>query len=79
MVSDSDRIGLTTVSERRDWAKRRLQSHTRRNANFTVPLEGDHWLQVSEQRMNSGGTAVIQTDVTAMVRTERLEREKTAG
>lgn len=76
MVSDSDRIGLTTVSERRDWAKRRLQSHTRRNANFTVPLEGDHWLQVSEQRMNSGGTAVIQTDVTAMVRTERLEREK---
>lgn len=76
MVSDSDEIDLTTATERRDWALKRLQSHTRRNANFTVPLAGDHWLQVSEQRMISGGTAVIQTDVTAMVRTGRLEREK---
>jgi signal transduction histidine kinase/CheY-like chemotaxis protein len=76
MVSDSDAIDLPGAQERRDWIAQRLQSHMRRNVNFTVPLVGDHWLQVSEQRMNSGGTAVIQTDVTTMVRTERLEREK---
>ena len=76
MVSDSGAIDLSGPAERQDWITQRLQSHTRRNVNFTVPLVGDHWLQVSERRMNSGGTAVIQTDVTAMVRTERLEREK---
>lgn len=75
-VSQSDAIDLTTAAERRAWVAQRLQSHMRRNVHFTVPLRGDHWLQVSEQRMASGGTAVIQTDVTAMVRTERLEREK---
>lgn len=75
-VSDSDVIDLATPADRRGWVAQRLKSHQRRNVNFMVPLCGDHWLQVSEQRMNSGGTAVIQTDVTAMVRTERLEREK---
>lgn len=75
-VSRSDSLDLKSAADRRDWVAQRLKSHQRRNVNFTVPLIGDHWLQVSEQRMKSGGTAVIQTDVTAMVRTERLEHEK---
>lgn len=76
MVSESAALDLSGPAERDAWAAQRLQSHRRRNVNFVVPLVQDNWLQVSEQRMNSGGTAVIQTDVTAMVRTERLEREK---
>jgi signal transduction histidine kinase len=76
MVSQSAALDLPTAAERQGWATQRVHSHMRRHANFVVPLVQDNWLQVSEQRMNSGGTAVIQTDVTAMVRTERLEREK---
>jgi signal transduction histidine kinase len=42
-------------------------------------LTGDRWIQVSEQRTPDGGYAIIQTDITELVRAERLEREKQLG
>lgn len=76
LVSESPYLNVPKGSGRAQWVAQRLESHQRRNVNFTVPLVDDQWIQVSEQRMPSGGTAVTQTDVTAMVRSERDERAK---
>lgn len=76
LVSESAYLNVPKGSARAQWVAQRLESHQRRNVNFVVPLVDDQWLQVSEQRMPSGGTAVTQTDVTAMVRAERDERAK---
>ena len=76
IVSDSPALNLPDMQARQRWVTQRMDSHRRRDVNFMVPLVDDHWLQVSEQRMASGGTAVTQTDVTGMVRNEREERVK---
>jgi len=76
LVSESPYLHLPDGQTRAAWVAQRLESHRRKNVNFIVPLRDDQWLQVSEQRMPSGGTAVTQTDVTAMVRNEREERAK---
>ncbi|ATX64970.1 hybrid sensor histidine kinase/response regulator [Roseinatronobacter bogoriensis] len=76
IVSESPALNLPDVNARRLWVTQRIDSHRRRDVNFMVPLVEDQWLQVSEQRMASGGTAVTQTDVTGMVRNAREERAK---
>ncbi len=75
-VSESTALNLAGHVAREDWVAQRIESHRRRDVNFMVPLVEDQWLQVSEQRMVSGGTAVTQTDVTGMVRNAREERTK---
>ena len=76
IVSESPALSLHDAAARQDWIAQRLGSHRRQNVNFIVPLVEDQWLQVNEQRMRSGGIAVTQTDVTAMIRDERVERDK---
>lgn len=76
VVAESSSLTVRPGVDRAQWAALRMESHRRQHANFVVELAGDRWLQVSEQRTPSGGTAVIQTDVTGMVRREREERDK---
>lgn len=56
-----------------DWMATRMQRHRTRSV-FQVALAGDRWLQVSEQPTSDGGTVVLQTDVTEIIRMERSER-----
>ncbi|MEM6972969.1 MAG: PAS-domain containing protein [Pseudomonadota bacterium] len=58
------------------WCDARMAAHRRRSVNFNAQVVGDRWIQVSEHRTPSGGTALLQTDVTDIIRTEREEREK---
>lgn len=58
------------------WAARRLRAHASGHADFNVPLAGERWLQVSERRTATGGTVVLQTDVTDILRMERAERDR---
>lgn len=76
IVSESVALNLPDAASRANWVRQRMESHRRRDVNFMVPLVDDQWLQVSEQRMVSGGTAVTQTDVTGMVRDAREEHTK---
>ncbi|MCZ4094228.1 hybrid sensor histidine kinase/response regulator [Sinorhizobium psoraleae] len=55
------------------WMATRMQRHHARSV-FQVALVGDRWLQVSEQPTSDGGTVVLQTDVTEIIRMERTER-----
>ncbi|MDU8912120.1 PAS-domain containing protein [Aestuariicoccus sp. MJ-SS9] len=58
------------------WAEQRIRRHKDRRVMFNVQLAHDRWLQVSEHRTANGGTVVLQTDVTDIIRLERQERTR---
>lgn len=66
-------LGLPKDETPADWVAARMQRHRARSV-FHVALVGDRWLQVSEQPTSDGGTVVLQTDVTEIIRMERTER-----
>ncbi len=59
----------------KSWVAERMRLHRARQV-FNVGLSGDRWLQVSEQRTADGGTVILQTDITDLIRMERSERGK---
>ncbi|MCA2010879.1 PAS-domain containing protein [Cereibacter sphaeroides] len=71
LVSASSELSLPDGQTPQDWAIQRLRRHRDRSTNFTVALSRDRWLQVSEHRTGDGGTVVVQTDVTDIIRAER--------
>ncbi|MFN3646718.1 MAG: PAS-domain containing protein [Gemmobacter sp.] len=75
-VSRSRHLSLPRGQTPEDWAIARLRRHRDRHVIFNVQLDGDRWVQVSEHRTRDGGTVILQTDVTGIIRTERLERGK---
>lgn len=76
MVSRSPHLSLPEGEGGRDWAQGRMRRHKDRHVIFNVRLGGDHWVQVSEHRTADGGTVILQTDVTDIIRAERHERGK---
>ncbi len=76
LVSRSSNLVLPEHTTPSQWKERRIRNHRRQHVNFTVQMGVDRWVQVSEQRTPDGGTAIIQTDVTEMIRLERVERDK---
>ncbi|HSF64952.1 MAG TPA: PAS-domain containing protein [Paracoccaceae bacterium] len=75
-VSRSRDLALPAGETPEVWAARRMAAHRETHAMFNVRLSGDRWVQVSEQRMPDGGTVILQTDVTDIIRSEREERGK---
>lgn len=75
-VSLSRYLALPEAETPEDWAIRRKRRHHDRHSIFNVRLIWDRWLQVSEHRTADGGTVILQTDVTDLIRLERLERGK---
>ncbi len=75
LVSQSRFIDLEGIAPDA-WATHRLRLHRDTHVTFNVSLIHDRWLQVSEHRTPDGGTVVLQTDVTDIMRIERLERGK---
>ena len=58
------------------WAAKRTEQHREDRVVFNVNLTRDRWLQVSEHRTARGGTVILQTDVTNIIRLERQERDR---
>ncbi len=58
------------------WAATRMQRHRRDHVIFNLALTDDRWLQISEHRTANSGTAIVQTDVTELMRAEREQRER---
>ncbi|MTH34676.1 response regulator [Paracoccus limosus] len=71
--SNSEHLALPPGATPADWEEERLRHHRQRQV-FNVELTGDRWLQVSEQHVADGGTVILQTDVTEIIRAERSER-----
>ena len=75
-VAASSNLSLPAGQSREEWREERMRAHEARHAVFNQALSGDRWVQVSEHRTSGGRTAVIQTDITAAIRSEREERGK---
>lgn len=75
-ASRSEHLYLPQGETPEQWVERRVARHRDDHVVFNVALVGDRWLQVSEQRTMNGGTVILQTDVTDMIRLERKERER---
>ncbi|MBI1217377.1 MAG: response regulator [Rhodobacteraceae bacterium] len=75
-VSTSRFIELPEGDTPAAWAERRKRRHQDRHVMFNVRMIWDRWVQVSEHRTMDGGTVILQTDVTGIIRMEREERGK---
>ncbi len=75
-VANSAEIVFPEGMGRSDWLEERLSIHNQHHKHFLVELLGDRWVQISEQSTARGATTIMQTEVTDMVRLERVERRK---
>lgn len=76
LVSRSRFLELPAGESPEEWAVARRRRHQDRHVMFNVRMSGDCWVQVSEHRTGDGGTVILQTDVTEIIRLERSERGK---
>lgn len=76
LISQSKFLALPQNVTPENWAKRRTERHRDSHVVFNVSLKHDRWIQVSEHRTARGGTVIIQTDVTEIIRLERQERDR---
>ncbi|MCV6597119.1 MAG: PAS-domain containing protein, partial [Mangrovicoccus sp.] len=76
LVSRSEHLSLPLEDTAQSWVDQRLERHCDECVVFNVRLTWDRWLQVSEHRTEQGGTVILHTDVTDMMRLERRAREK---
>ncbi|MEM8789740.1 MAG: PAS-domain containing protein [Pseudomonadota bacterium] len=76
MISQSRFLALPEGESPAEWAQNRLARHQDEHVVFNVRLIWDRWLQVSEHRTAAGGTVILQTDVTDIMRVERRARDK---
>ncbi|WP_081805498.1 sensor histidine kinase [Actibacterium mucosum] len=75
-VAVSPALDLPPGDTAQGWATNRMNRHAQDHVLFNVALTGDRWLQVSEHRTPTGGTVVLQTDVTGIMRRQLQERER---
>lgn len=75
-VSRSRFLELPAGESPADWAVARRRRHQDQHVIFNVRMVWDRWVQVSEHRTADGGTVILQTDVTEIIRLERSERGK---
>lgn len=73
-VSRSPALVLPEGTLPEDWRRTRLARHREPHVMFNVRFLGDRWVQVSEHRTADGGTVILQTDVTDIIRAGREER-----
>lgn len=76
LISESLHLALPEGETPRQWRVRRMERHRDDHVIFNVRMIWNRWVQVSEHRTADGGTVILQTDVTDIMRIERQERER---
>ena len=76
VVSLSPVLQLAGDRTPQDWAATRMDRHRRDHVIFNLALTEDRWLQISEHRTANSGTAIVQTDVSDLMRAEREQRDR---
>jgi two-component system, sensor histidine kinase len=74
--SRSQHLLLAMGQSQDSWCSQRLSNFRAPYATFTQAFSGDRWVQISNKKMASGATVIFQTDITDMVRTERVKHER---
>lgn len=76
IVSRSDALHLPSGTSAKNWRLSRLARHREDRVVFNIALRQDRWIQVSEHRTSEGGTAILQTDISDVMREQRRERDE---
>lgn len=76
MVSESSFLSLPPNETPAQWAERRLKRHQETHVIFNVRIIWNRWVQVSEHHTPDGGTVILQTDVSDIMRLQRQERDR---
>lgn len=74
LAASSRHLVMPPGMAREDWIAMRKRRHNERHFILTQGMAEGRWVQVSEQRTSDGSTAIIQTEVTDLIRAEREER-----
>lgn len=74
LAASSRHLVMPDGMGREDWIAMRKRRHNERQFILTQGMAEGRWVQVSEQRTRDGSTAIIQTEVTDLIRAERKER-----
>lgn len=75
IVSRSPHVILPEAMAPGTWVGQRTRLHAQ-GQDFNLELSGDRWLQIGERRTADGGTVLLHTDVSRIIRTERSEHDK---
>ncbi len=68
----------STLSEREDWLRDRMERHRNPSGAFEQLTADGRWIRIEERRISNGGTAVIRTDVTDIENRRREVAQKNA-
>ncbi|MBD3787872.1 MAG: PAS-domain containing protein [Sphingomonadales bacterium] len=74
IAAASAHLGMPEGMSRADWIAMRASRHDSHHFILTQQMGEDRWVQVSEHRTRDGGTVILQTEVTDLIRAERAER-----
>lgn len=74
LAAGSRHLVLPEGMTRDGWIAMRRRRHQERHFILTQGMADGRFVQVSEQRTGDGGTAILQTEVTDLIRHEREER-----
>lgn len=74
LAASSRHLVMPEGMTRDDWIEMRRRRHHERHFILTQRMAEGRWIQVSEQRTRDGSTAIIQTEVTDLILSERAER-----
>lgn len=75
-VAHSEDLRHGQAGETSDWTRLMPDPGGRHYASFVLPLRQDRWIQVSHRRTGSGNIAVLQTEITDVVRQSRREKDR---
>ena len=76
IISNSGEIDYPSGSSSKIWVTERLLHHREARVVFNISLTRNRWMQVSEHRTQEGGTAILQTDITDVMREQLRERDE---
>jgi len=78
-VGDSEALALGSEAERKEWKDSRVEALSSERSSFVLPLTEDRWFNVTYQRTSLGNMAIMQSDITDLVRKNRLEKDQIIG
>lgn len=73
-AASSRHLGMADGMTPETWIEMRQLRHEQHHFILTQRMGEDRWVQVSEHRTQDGGTVILQTEVTDLIRAERRER-----
>lgn len=76
IISTSGEIHFPSGTSSDDWVVDRLNRHREARVVFNISLTENRWMQVSEHRTEEGGTAILQTDISDVMREQLRERDQ---